>query len=887
MKKILHIICLLLVFSTVHSQIQTIPYCDNFNGATLWTVDSVSGSVWQQGSPNFGTTSSSHTPPSCFDVELAAAYLPSTLTYLTSPAFDFSSAFNSKVSFWQNWNTEAGWDGNRMEFTIDSGLTWAVLGTVADPNATNWYTSATINSSGMPAWAGNSGGWIKSTYNLSFLDGYSSVIFRFVFTSDPSVAVDGFSIDDFCITMPPPLDAGLEQIIEPNPVLPANSSQQVKVRVKNYGSQAFNSFMVSYQLDAGSIIGPINFPLPLTPNSSADVILPNVIIPAGTHTLCAFTTLIGDANFLNDTLRITIEGISTATLPYYDNFDGANNGWTTSAINTATVWELGTPNFGATSTSYSAPNSWDINLNSSYQPSAMATLTSPYFDFTNALDAKLSFAVNYNTEMGWDGVRCEYRATDSVWHLLGAVGSPNSVNWYTNNIVSSGLDSWAGNSGGWKKCEYNNLNMLSGASDVQFRFVFTSDPSVQVDGFSLDDFQILLPVLNAAATQAISTTNLLLSTAPQYYKALVVNTGLTALSNVSVSLSVDGTTVLTETATFNPPLNYSDSKWYAFIAPWSAAPGAHIICTYTSNPNGVVDLVNFDDTTCYAFNILDSASVFPYCNDFENSVNWPVFDPQTWQHDSLWQKGTPNKTVINTAHSGLNCWTTNLSSTYGNNKSSALISPVFYLQQGSCYKLSFWQQFQTEFLKDGGTVEYSTDNGFSWTVVGWVGDPDWFNTNAVAAFGVIPISGWSGLQNTWTWAQHEIYSANGGEYVFRFRFGSNATNNNYDGWAIDDLCFEEIASPCFAGITDNLGTDFSLAQNVPNPASDIATINFVLPGNKNATLRILDMLGNILVEKNVKGSTTQVDVKALTKGVYFYELEYNNQRLIKKMVVVR
>ena len=1164
-------------FLSVNTQAQqTIPYCDNFNGSTLWTVTTTSGSAWQQGAPNYGATNSSHTPPNCFDVELAAAYLPNTITYLKSPAFNFTSAPNAKLSFWQNRNSESFYDGARMEYSNNNGITWLLLGAVADPNAANWYNATTINSSNLPAWDGSSNGWIKSIYNVNFLSGTPSVMFRFVFTSDGSIELDGFSIDDFCITLPPntdlgvdsilspqspatagssvpvqvrvrnygllaaanfnvyykvdngtavgpanyagsvapgaavnvtctnltipagthviaayavitndgdhfndttakvinafgsatlgycnsfdtgndwvalptagsannwelgtpnygatssahsapnswdvnlnitcgtggadlyspifdfnaatnyklefwqnngtnlnsdgttlltsvnsgpymvlgtvgdpnavnwytsnalpgsgyagwsgvtpgwikssynltafnnaglvqfqfhyignsinngysiddfcilqpqPIDAGVETILEPNAIVPANASQQVKVRVKNYGTQSFNSFMVAYQLDGGTVVGPVSFALPLTPNSSADVILPNVIIPSGLHLLCVYTTLAGDGNHFNDTLCIPVTGVSTISLPYAENFDGVNTGWTTSAINTATVWELGTPNFGATNSSYSAPNCWDINLNTGYQSSAIAYLTSPYFDFTNAVDARLKFFANYNTEPGWDGVRCEYRAVDSIWHVLGNMASPGSVNWYNQALLtSSGMPGWAGNSNGWAQREYDSLNMLTGAADVQFRFVFTSDFSVNVDGFSIDNFELSIPLANSAGTQAINTANTLLSPSPQYYQALIINRGSTPLNSVSVSLRADNVTVITETPTFSPPLNYNESRWYSFTAPWNALPGSHQVCVFTFNPNGAADIYNYDDTTCYVYTVLDSASVFPYCNDFENTPSWPAYHPQTWAPDLLWQKGTPAKPVINTTHSGIKCWATNLNTVYGANKSSALISPVFYLQQGNCYKLSFWQMFQTEYLKDGGTVEFSTDNGFSWTVLGWAGDPTWFNTNAVGAFGAIPISGWSGLQNTWTYAQHDIYTANGGEYVFRFRFASNANNNNYDGWAIDDLCFEEIASPCFVGINNNSGNEFSLSQNDPNPANDLAIINFSIPAFKKATLRIVDVLGNILITKNVKGTSAVVDVKQLQSGIYYYELQCADQRLIKKMVVVR
>jgi hypothetical protein len=58
-----------------------------------------------------------------------------------------------------------------------------------------------------------------------------------------------------------------------------------------------------------------------------------------------------------------------------------------------TLWELGTPAFGVTSSSHSAPNSWDVNLNSAYTGNANAILLSPFFDFTPVQNVELSFGL--------------------------------------------------------------------------------------------------------------------------------------------------------------------------------------------------------------------------------------------------------------------------------------------------------------------------------------------------------------------------------------------------------------------------------------------------------------------------------------------------------------
>jgi hypothetical protein len=64
-------------------------------------------------------------------------------------------------------------------------------------------------------------------------------------------------------------------------------------------------------------------------------------------------------------------------LPYFQDFEAGNGGWTDASIDTLTRWEYGTPNFSPTNTAHSGIYCWDISLDSSYSNNANATLTSP------------------------------------------------------------------------------------------------------------------------------------------------------------------------------------------------------------------------------------------------------------------------------------------------------------------------------------------------------------------------------------------------------------------------------------------------------------------------------------------------------------------------------
>jgi hypothetical protein len=97
---------------------------------------------------------------------------------------------------------------------------------------------------------------------------------------------------------------------------------------------------------------------------------------------------------------------------------------------------------------------------------------------------------------------------------------------------------------------------------------------------------------------------------------------------------------------------------------------------------------------------------------------------------------------------------------------------------------------QSQSNNDAGHIQYSTNGGQSWVNLGFIGDPNainWYNSN---------IGGthcYTGTTSGWTHASYKLPPAsfNGQAVVqFRFHFFSNATTNNFDGWAIDDFKIE-------------------------------------------------------------------------------------------------
>jgi hypothetical protein len=95
---------------------------------------------------------------------------------------------------------ELEWDVLYVEYTLDKGENWEILGSVNDPN---WYNSNFIDPERPitvgKQWTGTDTEKKEYSYNLSALNNENNIMFRFVFASDWAENAEGVTIDNFTI----------------------------------------------------------------------------------------------------------------------------------------------------------------------------------------------------------------------------------------------------------------------------------------------------------------------------------------------------------------------------------------------------------------------------------------------------------------------------------------------------------------------------------------------------------------------------------------------------------------------------------------------------------------------------------------------------------------
>ncbi|HEX2787684.1 MAG TPA: T9SS type A sorting domain-containing protein [Ignavibacteria bacterium] len=98
-----------------------------------------------------------------------------------------------------------------------------------------------------------------------------------------------------------------------------------------------------------------------------------------------------------------------------------------------------------------------------------------------------------------------------------------------------------------------------------------------------------------------------------------------------------------------------------------------------------------------------------------------------------------------------------------------------------------------------------------------------------------------------------------------------------------------------SNIGSTIATSFVLKQNYPNPFNPMTKIKFIVPANVNGQLSnvrlvVYDVSGKLvseLVNARLNSGEYEVDFNAvgLASGTYFYELQANNFRITRKMVL--
>lgn len=299
------------------------PYTQNFedwNGGWSTTGDN-NLSSWAYGTPDKAGIPTVAVGQNAWVTNLTAPYLPSEMSYLESPCFDFTElGYDPVITFSIAHLIESGYDGAWLEVSTDDGANWQKVGAINE--GLNWYNEDVQNSPQIgEAWSGNSNGWQTARHFLTGTAGESRVKFRFAFASDQSAQLAGAAIDDVRIFPAFSKDLiGVRVNAESEQLECGLDDDLVTFTFLNAGNLEQSDFKVAYSINGGTPViedynggispdGVLSYTFDATFNS-VDAI----------SVIKCWTILGGEFAPANDTATITINHLPRPA-PFQENFE--------------------------------------------------------------------------------------------------------------------------------------------------------------------------------------------------------------------------------------------------------------------------------------------------------------------------------------------------------------------------------------------------------------------------------------------------------------------------------------------------------------------------------------------------------------------------------------
>ncbi len=293
---------------------------------------------------------------------------------------------------------------------------------------------------------------------------------------------------------------------------------------------------------------------------------------------------------------------------------------------------------------------------------------------------------------------------------------------------------------------------------------------------------------------------------------LVKNNGLNTITSIDITYTIDdgsdnnftwnGNLASTETTTIDlPTLNSSIGSHDLDISvsiPDDAFPNNNNSSTnYYSNDNGVSEVVN-------TFESEDDDLI-----TFNEGGGTP-----------MWERGVPTGTLLNTATSGTSVYGTILDGNHPDQTKAFLISKCYDLSFIINPVIKFNMAFVIEFDFDLIYVQYSLNNGESWSLLGSSSDPNWYNSSRIDGDGIADdcqncVGGqWTGTNTTLTEYSYDLSPLSSeSSVIFRFVYHSDFAENE-EGAVIDDFVIDGTTPD---DDNDGVGNNVDNCLSTPNP----------------------------------------------------------------------
>lgn len=338
----------------------------------------------------------------------------------------------------------------------------------------------------------------------------------------------------------------------------------------------------------------------------------------------------------------------------------------------------------------------------------------------------------------------------------------------------------------------------------------------------------------------------------------VQNRNFTTLTSATIHYSVDGGAE--QTFNWSGSLSAGQSELVE-LPSVTLAGGEHTFEFSAVSPNGIEDSYGSNNCKKATYNVnTATALAVPYAQNFMT----PTFPYANWIIDN--PDGGISWARVGTNQGSLkyDCFTYTAAGAQ-----DRFIPEPFNLSGLNDASLNFkvaHKRYSTQYT-DGLRVEVSSDCGATWTEV-------FFKQGDALATGAASTSAFTPGANDWRTECVDLASYAGSDKLFVRFTGINGYGNNI---YVDDINVSD--AECIVNIAENTGDNTNMVI-YPNPANDIANVNFSIAENADVVIEVVSLVGQKVVSVN-KGNLAagnyihQLDVQNLNAGIYLVNVIAN------------
>ena len=350
-------------------------------------------------------------------------------------------------------------------------------------------------------------------------------------------------------------------------------------------------------------------------------------------------------------------------------------------------------------------------------------------------------------------------------------------------------------------------------------------------------------------------------------KAKIKNKGNNVINGFDVIFSINGN---------NTNVNYNQSIQPGAVAEVSLPQQNWEYKKYDIQAKVVVNNDQFIQNNVYHdFFLINKTANLSFTTSFESLLNDNLLHYRAIGNDT-WEIAKPVGATLNQTGTGQYAYCTNAGGNYDDLSKDYLVTPCFDMTQIINPSISFKLAFDIEEDWDAFYVQYSTDFGETWEVLGDANDPNWYNSDIEQSECIG--KQWTGTNPIMTTYSHDLsFLTNEQHIMFRFVLASDPLEHQ-EGVVLDDLKISGTA-----GIAD--GQIEKEIMMYPNPAKDLISLKW----SENIKVTSIDIIGidgkKIISRKINNAGMANINIAHLPIGIYLVNINTDKGKGIKKLII--